>query len=77
MGYAEIGKTYAKRDPMEPTITDYGPYYAVGEEPEWDRLCRERADASRQGPCTVKQDISDALDEIMGREFWEEQEEEI
>ena len=52
-------------------MTDYGPHYPATEEPEWDRECRERADASRKGPCTVKQDISDALDEIMGREFWE------
>ena len=37
-------------------MTDYGPHYPATEEPEWDRECRERADASRKGPCTVKQD---------------------
>ena len=51
-------------------MTDYGPYYPTGEEPEWDRICRERADAKRR-PCSLKDELSDILDEIMGNEFWD------
>ena len=52
-------------------------YYLVGEENEWDRLCRERADASRKGPCTLKQEQADELDRLMGAEFWEEHREDL
>ena len=40
----------------------------------WDRYCQLIADGSREGHCTLKQDQADALDDIMGPEFWEEHE---
>ena len=49
------------------------PFYSQADNSEWaywDRYCQLIADGSREGHCTLKQDQADALDDIMGPDFW-------